>query len=436
MEETQIIDEITGLLPRIAKGDIIASISENTSINFEMDQLKSIEDNSRFAIGLRLFEEGRVGNSYINSLRDTQELIDRAVQSAALGETIDFELPGPCHYPDPEHFHPEVMEYPKELIVKDLEPFVSRLKALHPHVQVSLDYSRGQTLQVLTNTSGFNGTYRETYSAFSASVILVEEGGGLLEIGDSDSDFTLDVDREQVLSNIEWRFKHALKKSTLDTGYYPVLFAPDAVSLLLQPLTLSASSRTLYKGTSLFQGKEEQQICGTQFSLTDDPLLKEGVASYPFDDEGVVPHTLDIIREGVFKNHIFDLSYARRMDRQSTGHGGRSISGLPGPSYSNLVIDTGQADLESMIKDIDRGILVYDFLGEGMSNTLAGDVSVNIELGFLIEKGRVKGRVKDMMLSGNVFEWLRNIRALENRQHKNGSLYTPHILIDHISLAG
>ncbi len=424
------------ILPRIEKGDVIASASESRDISFEMDQLKSVEDNNRFALGLRLFDQGRVGNSYINSLRDSDELIERARQSASLGEELDLDLPGPCDYKPCHHYHQEVLDFTKQQAIEEGQSLLKSLKAIHKDAQVSLDYSLYESYQLLMNSAGFKGSFKETHAALSAVLLLVEEGGGLLEIGDSDSSYTMDLEKDRILRDIEWKFKHALQKSSLDSGYYPVIFAPDTMGLLLQPFTMSASSRTLYKGISRFQDKQDMSICSPRFSLWDDPLLENGPASYPFDDEGVLPQQLPIIDQGLFKNFIFDLGYARRMGRTSNGHGGRGVSSLPGPSYSNLLVSTGESTLQEMIADIDRGLIVYDVLGGGMSNMLAGDISVNIELGFLIEKGKVKGRVKDLMLAGNVFDWFNDIRSMENIRHRQGALYSPHICINKVSVAG
>ena len=71
-----------------------------------------------------------------------------------------------------------------------------------------------------------------------------------------------------------------------------------------------------------------------------------------------------------------------------------------------------------------------------MSNVLAGDFSVNIELGYLIEKGKVVGRVKDAMISGNAWELLKDIGPMENKLHPSGSLYAPHTMINRVSVAG
>jgi PmbA protein len=109
---------------------------------------------------------------------------------------------------------------------------------------------------------------------------------------------------------------------------------------------------------------------------------------------------------------------------------------MPSPSFSNLVVGTGDSSFDDMISSIKYGLYVCEFLGGGMSNMLAGDFSVNVELGYLIENGRVSGRVKDTMLTGNVYELLKSIDAIESRTHKKGSLYAPHILFRKASITG
>ena len=83
------------------------------------------------------------------------------------------------------------------------------------------------------------------------------------------------------------------------------------------------------------------------------------------------------------------------MNAQSTGHAQRDFASQPYPGNSNLVIAPGRHALAEMIKSIERGVIVYDLLGAGQSNLLAGDFSANIGLGYTIEKGRITGRVKD-----------------------------------------
>ncbi len=435
------IEQTVGKISRsVNKGDVIATYSESTPIDFDMDLLKSIEDINRFAIGLRIFKDGKVGNSYMNSLDDTDFMLKSAEESSAFGDEIDIDLPA---QPGAENqnsgltfYYPEVITYPKE---KGLElgfTILKNLKSIDSKAKVSVSISKSCSRNILANTSGFFGKYEETHFGLSASMILVDDDGGLLYVGDGDTSYSLDIDLDTIYKNIEWRYKYAQTKVNVKSGYYPVLFSPEAMDLILEPIEIAANSKTLYKGISVLSDKLNNKICSEKFSMIDNPLYAGGLGSYPFDDEGVLPEKLTIIENGIFKNYIYDLTMAKRLGKKSTGHGNRGVASLPSPSFSNLIISTGNSNLEQMIESIDYGLIVYEFLGGGMSNVLAGDFSVNVELGYLVEKGKVTGRVKNTMLSGNAFELLNSIRMIENRIHKKGSLYAPHILFERVSATG
>jgi len=435
MEKLLLESFIKDIIGRVDKGDIIATISESVPVSFEMDSLKSVESISRFGVGLRLFENGKVGNSFINSLDDKEELLKNAKASTELGDKIDFDLPSKGVYQDLPLYYEEVVNYPKEKLIETGEEIVKSLKSIDREAKVSVDISKSHTTTLLANTSGFYGLYRETTFGISASMILVEDGGGLLFVGDGDISSDTGIELERILKNIEWRYKNARKKVGVKKGYFPVIFTPDALGLLLDAIEIAANGKTLFKGISVLANKQDEKIVDEKFSLIDDPLKKDGIASYPFDGEGIIPRRIPVIENGVFKNFIFDLATAKRMNRVSTGHAARNISSLPAPSFSNLIVPPGDVSLDQMISSVSYGLLVHEFLGGGMSNLLAGDFSVNVELGYLIENGNVKGRVKDAMISGNVYNILNSIIAVEDRFHKKGSLYAPHVLFERISVA-
>jgi PmbA protein len=429
---------IKDICSSVAKGDVISSYSHSRPVDFEMDHLKSIEDISRFSIGLRVFGGGRVGNSFINSLDDKDILINNALESSSLGDEIDFDLPGALDFKPMNTFYPGVKDYDEHKAVKIGDEIIKRLKSIDSEAKVNAGISASYSRNYLTNTNGFWGSYDSTFFSVSAGMLLVDEaqGGGLLSVDEGDASYNDDVDIENICSTIEWRYKNALNKVSMNTGYFPVLFSPDALGLLLESIEIAANAKTLFKGISVLSGKTGQIIADPSFSITDNPLLENGLGSYPFDDEGVLPGVLPIIENGVFKNFIYDLTTAKRLNARSTGHGSRSTASMPSPSFSNLVVGTGSSSFEEMIGSIKYGLYVCEFLGGGMSNMIAGDFSVNVELGYLVENGHVSGRVKDTMLSGNVYDLLKDIEAIESRTHKKGSLYAPHILFRKASITG
>ncbi|MGL4388427.1 MAG: metallopeptidase TldD-related protein, partial [Brevinema sp.] len=268
--------------------------------------------------------------------------------------------------------------------------------------------------------------------------------GGLFELGEDDSFielyegqnfYTQELSFDKILSSLEERLLRSQKTSPFFyTGKVPVIFAPSALDSLLDPIEIAANGKTLYKDLSLFKNKIDEELFDSKFQFIDDPFYQYGSASVPFDDEGTIGRKRDIIKDGVFKQFIFDCSSAYKMNATSTGHANRSAASLPSPAFSNRIIGTGVYSLNEMISSLEFGILLESSLGEGQSNTIAGDFSILADSAFLIQNGILKGRIKDVMLSGNAFELLTHIPMIENKHHDQSSLFAPHILINNVNI--
>ena len=124
------------------------------------------------------------------------------------------------------------------------------------------------------------------------------------------------------------------------------------------------------------------------------------------------------------------------MKTKSTGNGNRGFASQPSPSNSNVIVNPGNMSFEAMIKDIKYGVLVDQVLGAGQSNILAGEFSVNIDLGYLIENGEITGRVKDCMIAGNAFAVFNNIIAMGNIAEWYGSIKVPPFYFRALNIAG
>jgi PmbA protein len=435
-----IISKLGGVSARIIgtidKGDTIAVYSEDTAVVFENDRLKAIEESQRFAVGLRIFEDGRVGNSFVNSLDDVDVLIHNARESARFGDPVEIDLPPASDFPRPKLYYPQVIDYPKEEAVRIGEDAVRRLKEIDSRAQLNIEITKGRTYESLRNTSGFDGSFEETGFSFGVAMNLVEDGGGLLDVGYGDSAYSTNLDWDKIFETIEWRYRNAMTTVSIDSGEYSLLLAPDVSDLLIDPLLIASNGKNLYKGISVLSQKEGHKIAGDMFTLTDDPLYDGATGISPFDGDGIVAGAMPVIENGVFRNFALDLTTAWRLGRGGNGRARRGIAGLPNPGFSNLILSTGNNSLEEMIGSIKKGVYLISPLGGGQSNMTAGDISVNIGLGYYIENGKIRGRVKNAMIAGNVYDWLKTVSMMEDRLHKLGSLFAPHILIENVSIAG
>ncbi|MFN4217227.1 MAG: TldD/PmbA family protein [Brevinematales bacterium] len=427
------------VVKNILYGDVYGEAGESWSVEFEMDRLKSLETKEYVAVGVRVFEkfsdgDYRVGQGVCNHEDDIESMVQTAREQAQWGERIFFELPAKRDVPMLDIYRDVSLEREKaiswgEYLVRELKQIDKRNK-----VFVSVDVSDGEVW--VANTAGFFESYKERSFSLSCGFSHVEESGELLYLGESEYRFDTDFDFKKYVDKMARLFDWSQRKATIPSGYYPVIFAPEAVDTVLDPLLIALNGSSRYKKICRWEGMEGKQVADECFNLRDDPFCFEVGDVYPFDDEGVVPSSLFLIEKGRLVNFIYDLATAKRLGTKTTGHGRRSPSSLPQPEFSNLIVESGDVPFEKMIQSIDRGLVVYSTLGGGMSNVVAGDFSVNVELGFLIEHGEVKGRVKDTMIRGNSFDLIQHFLFLGSEQEIVHGMKVPPMAFERVSVTG
>jgi PmbA protein len=98
----------------------------------------------------------------------------------------------------------------------------------------------------------------------------------------------------------------------------------------------------------------------------------------------------------------------------------------------NLIVQPGQASFEQLLTQLGDGLMVDQLLGGGAD--ISGDFSVNVELGYRVQNGKITGRVKDTMISGNVYDLLQQIQTIGGDRRWQGSCSTPSLIVDNVSV--
>ena len=231
------------------------------------------------------------------------------------------------------------------------------------------------------------------------------------------------------------RVSKARTLSDLSTGAYPVVFAPKAAAGLLIAIQMGANGKMVQKGASPLTERVGERIVDTRISIHDDPLLEFRPGSRPFDDEGIVCRRNTVVEHGVLKRFLFDLQTAGRLGTVSTGSAGRGISDPPSPTWTNLVMEPGQDSVEDLLAGMKKGLWIDQVLGAGQSNLLMGEFSLNVNLGFLVENGEIRGRVKNLMVAGNVYEALSNVETFSREREYTHGMLLPSILFGKLQIA-
>jgi len=217
------------------------------------------------------------------------------------------------------------------------------------------------------------------------------------------------------------------------TKRLPIVYDPRVSNSMLRHLAGAISGPAIARGTSFLKDKLDQQIFAAGITVVDDPHRPHGLASKPFDGEGLANGKLNIIDGGRLTTWIMDLSSARQLGFKSTAHAARGTSSPPSPSVSNLYMEPGSLTPAQLIAEIEDGFYVTDMMGMGI-NGVTGDYSRGAA-GFRIEKGELTTPVSEATVAGNLKEMFLNLTPANDLVFKY-AVNAPTLRIDGMTVAG
>ncbi|MFC1900943.1 TldD/PmbA family protein [Chloroflexota bacterium] len=418
------------------EAELFAVTSEDTSVQFEANRLKHIQSSQSTSIALRIIKDGRIGYSTATGLEDSQSLIDMAVETAEFGMEAKFDFPAKSAYPGVEIFDPSIKTVPTEEMKRLGDAMITALTGDTPELLCEGGVSKAEVSVNIINSHGGQAEYKKSIFGIGIEGQLIR-GTDMLFVGDSRSSCNPLLDTDIVTQEVLKQLERAREQAPVKTGTFPVIFTAHGIaSALMMPLFVAFNGKTVYEGASPVGNKMGQVVFDEKFGLTDDPLIAFRPSSRPCDDEGTPGRKTPLIENGVVKSFLYDLQTAGLAGTSSTGNGRRGGGSLPSPSPNALVVTAGDTTFDEMVADIKEGLVVEQLMGASQGNVLGGDFSGNVLLGYKIENGKITGRVKDTMVSGNIYKLLKDIAAIGSESRwVGGMLNTPPIYLAAVSVA-
>jgi PmbA protein len=205
----------------------------------------------------------------------------------------------------------------------------------------------------------------------------------------------------------------------------PVLFEAPIASGLLGHFVSAVSGGSLYRKSSFLLDSLGKRVFSPLVQISDIPDIPKGLASSPFDEEGVATQRRDVVKDGVVQGYFLGSYSARKLGMKSTGNAGGN---------HNLILkDTGE-DFAALLKKLDRGLLVTELMGQGV-NGVTGDYSRGAA-GYWVENGKLAYPVQEITIAGNLKEMFQGIVAAGSDVSRRGSRQCGSILIDKMTIAG
>jgi PmbA protein len=417
-----------------------ASLQRGLTVTVRLGEVDTIEYHRDRGLSLTVYFGKAKGSASTADLRPAavREIVLKA--SAIARHTAADECSGLA---DPEALAREVPDldlyHPWDLAPEQAVTLARECEAAGLESDARLKNSEGATVtthsgvRVYGNSHGFLQGFPST--SHSVSCALVAQEGE-----DMQRDYWYSVARRaQALEDVAVVGRHAAQRALrrlgarrLRTRRAPVLFAPELARGLFGHFVGAIRGASQYRRSSFLLAAAGTQVFPSFLNIAERPHLLQGLASSPFDAEGVATRDRELVQGGVLQGYVLGSYSARKLGLKTTGNAGgihnllvTAQAGAAGPNDGSF---------QQLVQRMGEGLFVTELMGPGV-NGVTGDYSRGAS-GFWIENGAIAYPVHELTIAGNLREMLRGIVAVGTDIDAQGAICTGSLLIEAMTIAG
>ena len=429
---------LEGVLSRCRKlGADAAEADVNTghglSVNVRMGQVETIERQRDKGLGVTVYMDGCKGSA------STSDFSAKALEStvSAAGTIARYASRDDCAgLIDPAYLAAEIPDldlcHEWDITPEAAIDLAIECESSARSVDQRLTNSDGAMVATYAgshlygNTHGFINGW--DWSSHNIDCTVIAEENGRMQ---RDGWHTKARDRRD-LENVERIGREAARRTLsrlnarkLSTRSAPVIFEAPVARGLFSAFIGAISGGALYRRASFLLDKLGEQVFAPQVQLEEQPHLPKQLGSAPFDNDGMATQRKHLVRDGVLESYVLSAYSARKLGMNPTGNAG---------GVHNLVVQTGEQDLDALIRQMDTGLLITDMIGFGV-NQVTGDYSRGAS-GFWVERGEIQYPVEEITVAANLKDMFKNIVNIGNDVDNRGNVKTGSVLIENMTIAG
>jgi PmbA protein len=434
------LQEMSETILRLAKDAGASAVEAEVSLGFgqnvsvRMNETETIEYNRDKGVSVSVYfgqQKGHASTSDLSpqALKDTVAAACNIARYTAKDEFCGLADAGLMakNIPDLDLHHP--WDLTVDAAIELAKACESEARSVDTRITNSegASVSTYEGMFTYANSHGFNGGYASSRHGLSCSVIADDGQDNMQrDYWYSTARSADDLESAQYVGRLAGeRTVRRLGSQRIKTAQVPVMFDASLSSGLISHLISAISGGSLYRKSSFLLDSLGKQVMSPLVTIEEQPHLVRGLASAPFDNEGVttVPRTL--VKEGVLQGYVLSSYSARKLGMKSTGNAGGN---------HNLIVSHGDLDFNAMLKTMGTGLLVTELLGHGI-NMVTGDYSRGAA-GFWVENGVIVHAVEEITIAGNLADMFKQIVAIGNDVLVQGSKQVGSVLIENMTVAG
>ncbi len=408
---------------RTAPGDYAEVRWEEISysrVHFQRDQLMALES-SREAGGIvRVLVDGAWG---IAVFTDPDEIPGKLSEAADLARASAKHLKRRIELAPVETVQDvvkaELKEDPRGIPLEEKRALAQRYNELilgysKEIVSTSVRYTDSLRRVVFANTEG---TYieQEIPDVTLLLAAVARRNGNIQQAFESLGEaagYELVRDRDEAALEVAKRAVELLSAEPVKGGKYTVVLDPELAGVFIhEAFGHICEADFLLRNEPMRKVMQIGKRFGTEaLNVVEDGYIPGRRGNAPYDDEGVRRRKIYLIKEGVLVGLMHSRATAAATGMEPTGNA-RAVSWEHEPivRMRNTYIEPGEATFEELLKGIDYGIYAVGAFG---GQTEFEQFTFSAQYAYEIRGGEIGRMLRDVVLTGNVFETLRNIEML------------------------
>ncbi|MBN2244208.1 MAG: TldD/PmbA family protein [Candidatus Aminicenantes bacterium] len=415
--------------------------SRDLSIEVRNGEVETVEESSSHGVGFRVFKAGKMAFSHCNDFTDASldNAISRAVGFAGITTPDENNvLPTEMGITEVDGLYdPNIINVAMDEKIT-LAKQVEQIALEDPRITKSAGsgYGEGEGEIFLANSRGLSKNYKMSACSYGVSVVA-EKGEQKSSGGEYCSRrFYSDLKKPmEIASKAAEKAYGMLDPRMVKTQKAAVIFDPDVGRSIFGGILAAVNGERVLQGASFLMNSLDKKIASDLVNLIDDGTRPKGMASSPFDGEGVPTKKRTIVEKGVLKGFMYNTIAGKRAGVESTGNASRrGFTGIPGIGPHNFYMYEGDVSPEDIIAATDKGLLLKGLTGYGI-NPVNGNFSGGAS-GFWVENGKIMFPVKGITIAGTAFEMLNQIDMVGNDLDLNRSFAAPTFRIISMQIGG
>jgi PmbA protein len=425
--------------------DLVASRSTDFEVKVADGAIVTLSQAVSKGMGLRVFVDGRLGFCTTSDFSpdSLEHAVGRAVAMARESAVDPYNgLP---------EVEPGLIEAGAELDLHD--PAVPKLSAeekirwahaleaaardADPRVRKFREsgVASGEAESVLVTSNGAMRTSKSTGISVWCNPLAEADGQLQTEFWYDSKTHVADLESpERVGRTAGERAARMLGAKPVKTQTAAVIFEPAMAAGFLGGLLGAIDGDLVHKKASFLADKLGQTIAVPGLTLTDDPHVKRGTGSSPFDGEGLRTYKKKLVDAGKLTMFLYDSYTARKVGVKPTASARRGYASPPHAGVFNFLVEKGTPTFEQIVKDTERGLILTRGLGRGL-NTVSGEYSRGAN-GLWVERGEIVHPVQEVTIAGDFLQMLMNIDRIGSDLQMRGSSGSPSIRVADVTISG